>query len=89
MISLDLHKVYEDVERFRCLDILEGYGMVPQACWILQTYWSRLKMVAGAGGYYGAAFKEARGVTQGDPIPPTIFNVVVDEVVRHWVYVMV
>ena len=26
-----------------------------------------------------------RGVTQGDPLPPTIFNVVVDAVVRHWV----
>ena len=40
-------------------------------------------MVARAGGYYGASFKGARGVTQGDPISPTIFNVVVDAVVRH------
>ena len=46
-------------------------------------------MVAGAGGYYGAAFKKARGVTQGDPITPTIFNVVVDAVVLHWVSVLV
>ena len=46
-------------------------------------------MVAREGGYYGAAFKGDRGVTQGDPISPTIFNVVVDEVVRHWVTVMV
>ena len=23
-------------------------------------------------------------MTQGDPLPPTIFNVVVDAVVRHW-----
>ena len=30
-------------------------------------------------------FKEARGVTQGDLLPPTIFNVVVDAVVRHWI----
>ena len=34
--------------------------------------------------YYGEAFKGARGVTQGDPLSPTIFNVVVDAVVRHW-----
>ena len=65
MISLDLHKAYDAVDRFRCLDILEGYGVGPQACWLLQTYWSRLTMVAGSGGYYGTAFKEARGVTQG------------------------
>ena len=42
-------------------------------------------MVARAGGYYGAAFRGERGVTQGDPLSPTIFNVVVDTVVRHWV----
>ena len=41
-------------------------------------------MAARAGGYYGAAFKGARGVTQGDPLSPTIFNVVVDAVVWHW-----
>ena len=42
-------------------------------------------MVARAGRYYGDAFKGARGVTQGDPLSPTIFNLVVDAVVRHWV----
>ena len=41
-------------------------------------------MAARVGGYYGKAFKGARGVTQGDPLSPTIFNVVVDVVVRHW-----
>ena len=46
-------------------------------------------MVAKAGRYYGAAFKGSQGVTQGDPLSPTIFNVVVDLVVRHWVEVMV
>ena len=45
-------------------------------------------MVARAGGYYGAAFKVDRGVTQVDPLSPTIFNVVVYAVVRHWVTVM-
>ena len=42
-------------------------------------------MVARAGGYYGKDFKGERGVTQGDPLSPTIFNVVVDAVIRHWV----
>ena len=36
-------------------------------------------------GYYGAAFTGARGELQGDPLFPTIFNVVVDVLVRHWV----
>ena len=46
-------------------------------------------MVTRAGGYYGAVFQGARGVTQGDIISPTILNVVVDAVVRHWATVMV
>ena len=41
-------------------------------------------MVARAGRYYRKGFKGERGVTQGDPLSPTIFNVVVDAVVRHW-----
>ena len=41
-------------------------------------------MVARAGSYYGKGFKGERGVTQGDPLSPTIFNVVVDAVGRHW-----
>ena len=41
-------------------------------------------MVARAGGYYGTAFGGERGVTQSDPLSPTIFNVLVDAVVRHW-----
>ena len=45
-------------------------------------------MVARKGGYYGAAFKGSRGVTQGYPLSPTIFKVVVDAVVRHCVTVM-
>ena len=42
-------------------------------------------MVARAGGYYGTAFKGERGVTQGNPLPPNIFNVMVDVVVCHLV----
>ena len=40
-------------------------------------------------GYYRTGFKGARGVTQGNPLSPTIFNVVVDAVVRHWVALLV
>ena len=49
------------------------------------TYWRCLTMVARMGGYYGEAFKGARRVTQGDPLSPIIFNVVVDAVVQHWI----
>ena len=71
--------------RSRCLEILDGYGIGPNARRLLTTYWRRLTMVARAAGYYGTAFGGERGITQGNPLSPTIFNVVVDAVVRHWV----
>ena len=46
-------------------------------------------MVARAGRYYGAAFKGCYEVMQGYLLSPTISNVVVGAVVRHWVTVTV
>ena len=89
MIFLDLNKAYYALDRSRCLEIMEGYGVVPVVFRLLQTYCRRMTMVARAGGYYGAAFQGTRGVTQGDPLSPTIFNVVVDAVVRHWLKLVV
>ena len=64
---------------------MERYGVGPRARRLLREYWGKSTMVARAGGYYRTGFKGAIGVTQGDPLSPTIFNVVVDAVVRHWV----
>ena len=85
MIFLDLTKAYDALDRSRSLEILEGYGVGKQVRRLLQVYWNTSTMVAREGGYYGTGFKGERGVTQGDPLSPTIFNVVVDTVVRHWV----
>ena len=59
--------------------------MGPRACRILQIYWGRMRMVANVGGYFGSPFQGFRVVTQGVPLSPTILNVVVGAVVRHWV----
>ena len=84
MIFLDLTKAYDALDRSRCLGILEGYGVGPGARRLLHNYWHRLTMAARAEGYYGKTFKGERGVTQGDPLSPTIYNMVVDTFVRHW-----
>ena len=86
VIFLDLHKAYDDLDRSWCLEILEGYGVGPKSRRLLTNYWRRLTMVAIAGGYYGTAFGGKRGVMQGNPLSPNIFNVVVDTIVRHWVH---
>ena len=85
MIFLDLHKAYDVLDRSRCLEILEGYGVRPRSRRLLHPYWRRLTMVVWTGRYYKTALQEERRVTQGDPLSPNIFKVVVGAVVRHWV----
>ena len=76
-VQLDLQKAYNALEWDRCLEILAAYRVVPSSLWIIRTYWGRITMVARARGYYGHPFKGYRGVIQGDPLSPTIFNVLV------------
>ena len=58
-----LHKAYDALDRSRCLELLEGYGIGPWARKLLKNYWHRLNMVARAGGYYMKYFWGERGVT--------------------------
>ena len=39
-------------------------------------------MVPKSGKYYGHPFIAGRGVTQGDPVSPTLFNIIMYAVVR-------
>ena len=48
VILLDLHKAHNALDRYRCLEILEGYGVGPRALRLLCRYWGRMKMVARA-----------------------------------------
>ena len=59
--------------------------MESQDCCILHAYWDRLHIVARAGRYYRALFQGFWWVTQEDPLPSTILNLLVDAVVRHWI----
>ena len=70
------------------MEILVGHGFGPQTERILRYYWDRLSMVARLGRYYGTPFKGHQGVTQGGLISPTIFNMVVNAVICHWVMML-
>ena len=45
-------------------------------------------MVTSFSGYFGPPFKFQSGMTEGYPLSPNIFNVVVDTVLRRWVSVV-
>jgi len=83
-IFLDLRKAYDTLDRDRTLQILEAYGVGPRALGLLRHFWDRQSVVARQGKYHGRPFPATRGVTQGDIISPTIFNIVCDAIIRQW-----
>ena len=54
----------------------------------MQMYWTCIQIVAKAGGNYGPSFQSHHRVTQVDPLSPTIFNVVVETIIGHWMAVV-
>ena len=80
MIFMDLHKSYYSLVKSRCLYVLDGYGVRSRDLHLL----GEAEDGGTGGGYYGEPFHRYRGVTQGDQLLPTIFNVVVDAVICHW-----
>ena len=50
VIFLYLHKTYDNLDKDRCLEILEVYRVSLQSHCILQVYWDRLWVVARVGG---------------------------------------
>ena len=67
------------------MDILVGYGVGPRMEGILWNYWYHLSILARVGRYYGTPLKVHQRVTQMYHLPLTIFNMVVDAVIYHWV----
>ena len=64
------------------MKILLEYGMVPQLQILLQRYWNEQRVITKKGKYYGRPLSTCRGVTKGDTVSPTLFNIIVDAVVR-------
>jgi hypothetical protein len=57
--------------------------MGPNLIRILRNFWENLQVVPRQSGFYGHPIPSRRGVTQGDPLSPTIFNIVIDAIVRE------
>ena len=87
-VFLGLHKLYNALDRDRCLVILAVYGVGPRTIRLLWTYWGRLTMLARAVGYSGLPFKGYRSVNQRKPLSPMIFNVVLESAIRPGVAVV-
>jgi hypothetical protein len=63
---------------------LQVYGVGPRSLRLLRNFWAAQKMAVHQNGYLSKPFSVERGVTQGDIPSPTIFDIVVDAVIRCW-----
>ena len=84
LIFLDLRKAYDTLDRERLIATLRDYGAGPCMTRLLEAFWDNQQVVVRQQGYHGPAFSADRGSTQGGLASPTLFNMVVDAVIRHW-----
>jgi hypothetical protein len=84
VIFIDLKKAYDAMDRERCREILVGYGVGPNMLRLILFFWDNALLVCRASGRYGPEFQANRGVTQGGPLSPKLFNIMVDAIVREW-----
>ena len=82
-VFIDMRKAYDSLDRGRCMEIIRGYGLGPKLQRLIHRLWDKQEVVSKSGKFFGSLFRTERGVTQGDPVSPTIFNIVVDVVVRE------
>ena len=83
-VFLDLSKSYDTVGRECLIQTLEGYGAGPRMCGLLETFWAHQKVVPRQNCYHEPDFLATLGTTQGSLVYPTLFNVVVENVIRTW-----
>jgi hypothetical protein len=85
-VFLDLKKVFNAMDRERCLLILEGYGAGLNMVRLICNFWRDATMVCRVLGYYVGPFCAVQGMTQGGPLSAKLFNLWVDAVVREWLH---
>jgi retron-type reverse transcriptase len=84
LIFLDITKAYDTLDRDRMLQLLQAYGVGPNICLIIDNIWNNDTLILKQHQYYSQAMQTSRGVRQGDIMSPTLFNIMVDAVVREY-----
>jgi hypothetical protein len=66
------------------LQLLQAHGVGPNMCQIINNIWINNTLILKQHQYYAKAMKTSRGVKPGDIMSPTLFNIIVDGVVRGY-----
>jgi hypothetical protein len=87
-VFINLKKVFDAMDRERCLFILEGHSIGPSMRCLICHFWDEATNICRASGNYSTPFKTGCGVTQGSPLSAKLFNVMVDALVREWLKIL-
>ena len=82
-VYIDLKKAYDSIDRSRVLIILKAYGVGPNILRYINIVWQRQRFFLRQEGFYSDQIEIERGCTQGDVDSPTIFNILIDAVLRR------
>ena len=84
LVLLELRKAYDTVDRYRLLITLDGYGLGPRICGLLDTFWDCQKVVLIQNGFHVPALPSTRSTRQVGLVSSTLFKVVMDNFIRTW-----
>ena len=82
-VYIDLKKAYDSIYQNRTLELLSKYGVGTSTLLLISNFWKQQQIALRMGSSYGEKIHPGRGVTQGDILSPTIFNIVIDAVCRE------
>ena len=83
-VFLDICKAYDSLDMERCIEALKECGVGTNLTRLIKSYWEHERIATNTGKFIGKEFRTGRGLVQGDPASPMIFNTVVDAVVREF-----
>ena len=79
-----VHQSLKEARSDLCRRTNALYGVGPKMLALIIFFWEHAEMICRAQGRYGDVFRAFRGLTQGGPLSPRIFNVLVDAIIREW-----
>ena len=88
LVLFELRKAYDTVDRGCLQGTLDGYGVRPRIFRLLAVFWDQKEVFTRQNGYRGPNFNANMGTTQVGLILPTLFSLIVDNVVRNWLVMM-
>ena len=68
------------MDRDHCLKIHRNVEVGEKTVSLIARFWKQSSLCCRAAGYYSRIFHARRGLTQGVPLSPTIFDLMVDAV---------